>query len=321
MENVVVDDLLEFNFTEVDNKEFELHLQNKGIEQPDNITGQDQLRRKGVVLCGRLVEAVHGEIKGQKDGDYPCTLAIFEWYVHTRKPGMRIKFARIDISFKSSKGVSKYNPWIENCAPWGAYSLFETERTLEKTKGWQPSIKLGQEGIVNAEFPFVYELKETTDREEQIYVDGCPLPPQDGTYFHPDRFSAVQWNLFENKGQRSGIPRYFRTAVLLNRVESSNECFTADISIKVKVSTFEDTKERVKSFLGLNIKDDPLMFNPALKPKTNRFNGKIDDLEFPNIKLEDEMGFLLFRNRAVGKNKTESKEVTEGAAPSEVSTS
>lgn len=301
------DDLLEFDFAEVDEKEFELHLQHHGVEQPDNITGPDQLRKKGVVLCGRLAEAVHGHMKAPINSKVPntrsdpCTLAIFEWYVHTRDPGLRIKFACIDITFCSaetsgSDGGSKYDLWVKNCAPWGSYSLHQTLKTLEKTKGWRPSIKLGQDGIANAEIPFVYELKETVERGEQIYVDGCPLPPKDGMYVHPDRFSAVRWSLFENEGQQSGIPRYFRTAVLLDRTKAKDAKFKAQVDIKVKVSTYEDAKEKVKRFFGQNIKDDSLVFNPALPPKTNRFDDEIDDLGSDGVNLDDEAGFLLFKN-------------------------
>ncbi|RSL90272.1 hypothetical protein CEP52_014629 [Fusarium oligoseptatum] len=300
-------EILEFDFAEISDDDFQLHLQHHGIDQPNNITGQDQLRSKGVVLCGRLVEAVHGNMKihessglNQGPRTEPCTLAIFEWYVHTSKPGYRIKFACIDITFASSNLNVNHNPWVANCAPWGSYSLFETSRTLETTKSWQPTIKLGQEGVVTAESPLVYGLTETVERKEQIHVDGCPVLPKDGSYSHPDRFSAVRWNLFENKSQESGIPRYFRTAVLLNRAEGKDGKFTAAVEIKVKVSKVQDTIEKVRGFLGRNVKDDPLTFNPTLGPKTNRFVDMTGDLGEDGVNLDDEMGFLLFKNQGAG---------------------
>ncbi len=290
--------LLEFDFAEIDDGEFELHLLNKGVEQRTNVTGQDQLRQKGVVLCGRLAEVVHGHAK---DGQEPCTLAIFEWYVHTREPGKRIKFAQIGIHFKSSKEGLKYDPWVRDCAPWGAYSLFESNKKVEETKNWNPSLKFGQEGIVTAELPFTYELKETVDRQEHIYVDGCPLPPKGTAYYHPDRHSALEWNLFENEGQRSGIPRYFRTAALLDRTAAGPERFMAHVSLKVKVSMVEDATDKIKSFVGRRIKDEPIVFNPTLKPRTHQFDKMVETLG--SVSLEDEMGFLLFRNGVGAKAK------------------
>ncbi|KAG5797985.1 hypothetical protein H9Q69_002990 [Fusarium xylarioides] len=293
------DELVEFEFTEIDDKEFQLHLQHHGVEQPNNITGQDQLRSKGVVICGRLVEAVHGRMNvGESPQKQPCTLAIFEWYIHTSQPGQRIKFARIDMTFKSLESNRPgTDPWVADCAPWGSYSLFETKKTLEATKNWQPGVKIGQESVANAELSYVYGMTETVERGDQIFIDGFPLTPKDGVYSHPDRLSAVQWNVFENESQESGIPRYFRTAVLLDRSESKGSKFNAVVEIKTKVSTFEDMREKVNGFLGRKVKDDPLVFNPALDPKTDVFKDKIDDLGSHGVNLEEEMGFLLFRNR------------------------
>lgn len=296
---------IDFDFAEIDSKEFEFHLQHHGVEQPNNITGQDRLRQRGVVLCGRLVEAAHGWMKGDgltevhTDSKFePCTLVVFEWYVHTADPDQRIKFARIDIIFSSCEknGFGDCDPWVVQCAPGGAYSLFKTTKTVEKSKGWHPTLKVGQDGLISAESAFVYDLKETIVQNEQIYVDGCSLPPKNGAYFHPDKFSAVRWNIFENAGQKSGIPRYFRTAVLLNRNEDKEGKFLAEVETKVKVSTLEDAKERIRCFLGRDTKDDLLVFNPILPPKTNRFRGKLGSLGSDSVNLDDEMGFLLFKD-------------------------
>ncbi|KAM7187649.1 hypothetical protein V8F33_011116 [Rhypophila sp. PSN 637] len=320
---------IKVDYVELDDNEFEVHLKHFGVEQPDNFTGPDRLRDKGVVLCGRLTEAAHGVMARDSPATTrsthsdnpvtkdPCSLIVFEWYVHTTKPNCRIKFARIDVGFKakheegSTSGdqrqiEGKYDPWVQDCAPWGAYSLLETDKTLEKTKGWSPTLKLGVEGIpLSGELPYVYELKETVQRKEHLFVDGCPLPPlarKDGKpgYSHPDRFSTVQWNLFENAGQESGIPRYFWTCVLVNRSEmvrglGKDAKFEAEIVIKVRVSVFEDTVERVRAFLGRAVKDDDLVFNPALLPKTNRFDRRLGDLGPGGVKLLDEMAFVLFK--------------------------
>jgi len=336
------DSILRFNFVELDDREFELHLQHHGVEQPDNFTGPDQLGKRGVVLCGRLVEAAHGLMYADQNRDpppasssssssstvstttkreeekVPCTLAIFEWNVHTSRPGVRIKSAQINIAFKSvtadadgaAQAQQHCDPWVENCAPMGAYSLFETERTLEKTRGWQPSVKLGSEAVAGVESAFSYEAKETILRSEHVYVNGYPVAPspspeESSSYPHPDRMSAVQWSLYENKGQKSGIPRYFRTAVLLNRSGGGGrgqQRFKARISIDVRASWLEGARDKARGFFGrLNVKDDDLVFNPSLRPKTDRFDGRLDNLGRGGVNLEDEMGFLLFKGQALEK--------------------
>jgi hypothetical protein len=140
-------DLFRFDFAEVDEEHWETHMNNNGVVQRTNLTGQDQLRKKGVVLCGKLAEEVHGQLKAGGD---PCTLLVLEWYVVTRKRGVRIESARIDVTFHSARRNARY----------------ESERTLETTKGWRPTLKLGKDGVAAFELPFVYELKETGGREK-----------------------------------------------------------------------------------------------------------------------------------------------------------
>jgi hypothetical protein len=281
-----VDDLLEMGLIEVDEEEFETHLSNFSKPQQINLTGPDRIDKEGVVLCGRLVDVVHGEDAGK-----PQTLAIFEWYVHANHPGKRFKFAQIGVSFKSSTGDRRYDPAVVDCFPWGAYSVSKTTKKLETTRGWHPSVKLGQDGIATAENAFVYDLKETVERDQHIYVNGSPVLA-DG-YTDPDRLNAVQWNLFESESQRSGVPRYFRTAVLLERKPGDKSCFTARIDMKVKVSFMQDAKQKIKTFLGWNVKDDPAIFDPTLSPTTHRFDDKLKSLR--SVSLEHECPFLLFR--------------------------
>jgi hypothetical protein len=54
--------------------------------EPQDLIGQDQLREKGIVLCGRLVEAAHRSIKRKSvlainktkgTASDPATLIIF----------------------------------------------------------------------------------------------------------------------------------------------------------------------------------------------------------------------------------------------------
>jgi len=280
-----MDDILDFDIVEVSEEEFNLRLPNYGKVQQENITGQDQLK-EGIVLCGRLIEVVHGEDAGK-----PCTLAVFEWYIHARTPKKRFRFVQIGISFASSRDNPRYNPCVIECAPHGAYSLVETTKKVEKKKGWEPAVELGIHGAATVKSGFVYDLVETVDRAEHIYVNGIPV--LDGMNMDPDRQNAVEWNLFEAEGQQSGIPRYFRTAVLLERRPGDMERFTAKVSIKAKIAALDDAKRKVKSFLGQIPRDDPVIFDPTKPPTTQQFDTKLKSLG--SVPLEDQCVFLLFK--------------------------
>jgi hypothetical protein len=301
-----MDDLVDFELVEADDKELNWKLLNDGKVQQTNITGQDQTK-EDVVLCGRLLEAIHGWKAGT-----PCTIAIFEWYVHTRAPKKRFKFAKIGITFTSSTTNARDNPAVTECAPQGAYSLVPTTREVTKKKSWQPSASASILGVANVGSAFVYDLDETINRAEYIEVDGMPI--LDGASKDPDRHNGVEWTLFENEGQQSGIPRYFRTAVALERPSGTSATgrFTGKVSIKATMAgEWDDAKRRARVLLGRIPHDDPVIFDPSTN-KTARVG--LDLHALGSIALEEETGFLLFKEFAKKPESEKAAKAKDGQA-------
>ncbi|XXG96073.1 elongation factor EF-1 gamma subunit [Hypoxylon texense] len=159
------------------------------------------------------------------------------------------------------------------------FQYFFDKRWREKN----PNITRWCENVHNEPIFPALEYKLTYIDEAIKYT-----PPHD-----PDWLTAVQWELFEKETQKSEIPRYFRTAVILERRPGDVSRFTAKTSLKLKVSFWEDTKEKIKNLLGRNVKDSPAILDPSISPTTNRFDDKLNSLR--TVSLEPECIFLQFR--------------------------
>ncbi|KAI1739562.1 hypothetical protein F4680DRAFT_138977 [Xylaria scruposa] len=283
------DELIFFNLFEVDDQNFEFRLQNFGKEQQINFTGQDRLN-ENIVLCGRRIHTVHGALS---DGT-PSSLVVFEWYVHARVPGKRFKFVQIGVQFESTTGDPFYHPAVKDLAPRGSCALEETTDQVEAKRGWSPSVSLGFMGVLDLGTGYEYSQTRAGPRKDRIVVNGGSLFGSGSRY--PDRHHQVEWNLFENESIRSGVPQYFRTAVLLERRDGDMGRFTAKFSIKTKVDLVENMTNSLKNLIGLQISDDPIIFNPAtteLVPRIQSFINSLDD--YP---LKDESVFLLFTQQS-----------------------
>lgn len=81
----------------------------------------------------------------------------------------------------------------------------------------------------------------------------------------------MQWDLDENASTKGGLSSYFRTAVLLER--NDNSPFTAHFGIETKVNMITDFARKVKELVGLNPKDEPVIFDPE-KASTSPNNTK-----------------------------------------------
>ncbi|KAH8745519.1 hypothetical protein BGZ57DRAFT_228312 [Hyaloscypha finlandica] len=282
------DNFIDFNFVEVNDNTLEYRLPNFGREQQKDFTGQDRLK-ENIVLCGRRINTIHG----QHDG-VPHTLIIFEWYVHARTPRKRFKFVQIGVKFESSRNDPDYHPVIIEIAPRGSYALEETEDQVEKTRGWTPSASLGIHGTATLGTGYEYKLTRSGPRQDRIIVNGMSLFGEGSS--DPDRHYLAEWNLFENETAKTGVPRYFRTAVLLKRREDDMSPFTARFSIKTNISFLDDAGASLKKFRGLQVKDDPIIFNPNLVEYVPRFLPFVTSLG--NVHLENESVFMLFRGSA-----------------------
>ncbi|KAI1450697.1 hypothetical protein F5Y02DRAFT_424213 [Annulohypoxylon stygium] len=216
--------------------------------QRNNIT-----ERKGVIDVRCVsVDVVHGYIK---DGEGPATLIVYEFQFDPRKKARRIVAADIEFVFGSDAGKE---PEVVRISPRGRTTLAPTTQaeTITKTteayaSGNMFGVELGNdqrwEKAINRETTNATTVVGSIDLKGRNY----------GTS------NAVSWTLLENESIKTGVPAYFRAAVLLSR-EDDREFYS-----KFKIRTQVDLLSRFTQLFGSTPKDDPIRYDPAI-PSTKR---------------------------------------------------
>ncbi|CZS79656.1 unnamed protein product [Fusarium graminearum] len=187
-------------------------------------------------------------------------------------------FVRINAVFQGTKGCKSWDePSVYDIAPKGSFGLCRTNFTEEKKKDLEAS--LGAQFGGSASLKAVYGLSNSTVIGDKITISGQTyLDCNIGAEHDPDACNAVEWNFYENKSQRSGLPTYVRTAILVRR--ETDEKFTATFTIRAKVGILTDMESSLKRLLGY--KDDPIVFVPGMKEKTV-FDDMTDELHKINL--------------------------------------
>ena len=231
------------------------HLQNHGATERIWITGHD--RDEVVNVTGELAEVVHGHM--EDSGGKKCTLIVFNWWINGHNEGKQFKHVQIKATFKNEVKGAYYDPIVISLAPRGVYSMLQSSQPVDKTLKAGISAQT-QPALGSCGFTFSYESTTSTERQDFVKIIGSlqvePNKKEGGI-----RPNVVQWDLDENASTKSGLPSYFRTAVLLERKDDSP--FTAYFGIETKVDMFTDFTRKVKELAGLNPKDEPVIFNPA----------------------------------------------------------
>ncbi|KAE8440735.1 hypothetical protein EG329_006630 [Mollisiaceae sp. DMI_Dod_QoI] len=287
---------------------FQFRMPNNKAIQRTNITGFD--RREPMVVYGMRDATTHGT---DSDG-MPCTLIVFNWYLHSRARGKRFKSVRITINFattRSRDGTAAssttttnpkarnpyFDPAVRAIAPAGTYSVLRVPvRTDTKTTA-EANVAGGYMGVSGG-IKVAYELTRTIETTDSIVVNGMPLfDAHGGGGGDPDRLSGVEWHLFEDSTHQTGLPTYFRTALLLERRAGDKENFTAAFHIKTEIGAVDDVLASVRELFGIIPRDEPVIFSPAHKDaKKDRFDGVSGKLE--TVSLEDECKIVMYKETA-----------------------
>jgi hypothetical protein len=282
--------------------EYQPRIKNLGKIQRTKLTGFD--RREPMVVYGLRDVTIHGT----SSTGTPCSLIIFRWYLHQRQRNKRFKSLRISITFatqckdRAGKIDGYYHPHVATVAPNGTFALMPTVVKNES--------KISTEASIDADFggPSIgakvgYELSRTYETNKQITINGTEYPNY-GRHEQedPDRCNAVEWNLFENDGSSSGLPTFFRTAVLLERRLGDKSNFTAAITTKAEVDNLVDAKTKMKDLFGFIPHDDPVLFDPSAKGDTSY---KVFETKLDQVSIEDKCRFVMFRATSCPGNSTE----------------
>lgn len=290
---------------EVNEEEFELRIKAHGKKQHRNFTGYDQ--NKPAVVYGYRHATVHGSFVDDQDQSQDGSLIILDWHFLPRDPSKRFKFVRINAVFQGPEGCKSWDePSVYGIAPKGSFGLCRSNFTEEKKRDLEGS--LGAQFGGSASVKAVYGLSTSTVIGDKISINGqAYLDCNIGAERDPDACNGVEWNFYENKSKRSGLPTYVRTAILVRR--ETDEEFTATFTVRAKVGTLTDMESKLKRVLGY--KDDPIVFVPGMKEKT-AFDGMTDELH--KVNLLDQCIFIMDNDvpGASDEKDTEEPQMAEG---------
>jgi hypothetical protein len=284
--------------------EFVPRLKNHGKIQRTKITGFDQ--REPLVVYGLREDTIHGEDSNKM----PCTLVVFRWYLHERVRGKKLKSLRISIVFATERKKGKatdpwYDPHVRDVAPDGTFSMLPSTQKVEKKNIGEGSLDVGFGGP-SAGLKIGYELTRSLETVDQIRINGTPYSDYKGQeQGDVDRCNAVEWNLFENESLKSGLPTFFRTAVLLERRRGDDKHFTASFTIRAELDVLSDAQKSLKKMFGIIPKDDPVIFDPTVQ-EASRFDAFSKRLDA--VSLENECRFVMYK---VAPQHSESAKVEE----------
>ncbi|KAI2472763.1 hypothetical protein F4781DRAFT_382789 [Annulohypoxylon bovei var. microspora] len=287
---------------------------NFGKVQHRKFTGYDQ--KLPMVIYGFREETVHGT---SADGR-PHSLVVFRWGLQQRKRGRRFKSARLRIVFATSRTKdsssnssrdASYDPHVVDVKPNGSYTLLPTPVTVARTRAIEGGVEGGFQ-YAKGTAKVTYELSSTTTATDQIVINGVERSGYDiataKEVGDPDRCNIAEWQMFENTATRSGLPTFFRTAVLLERRKGDVANFTATFTIRAEVSNLTDAWTNLKRFVGLVPQDDPIIFDPSVEENGRLavFKNKLD-----TAPLADECKFIMFKDDPGSDQKTSDEKDTE----------
>ncbi|KAL1848126.1 hypothetical protein VTK73DRAFT_10207 [Phialemonium thermophilum] len=163
----------------------------------------------------------------------------------------------------ASDNLSFYDPGVIEVGPTVPIESDPVAYTVDQTKGLQLGVSVGYGGAsLDAEVSRE-RAERNIPRTDCRLLEGYPRYVQrnEGP---PD---GAHWTFCENVKARSGLPRVVRTAVLLER-RPGDELgrFAATVATQGHVSIWADLGEKLRKFVGLAVRDDPLILDPAPRP-------------------------------------------------------
>ncbi|KAK0654317.1 hypothetical protein QBC41DRAFT_332254 [Cercophora samala] len=237
-------------------------------------------RQQGVLEARcRSREIVHGRLS--PDSDEYATFLVYDIDLDTSKRSRRITNATVEFRFNSSVRDGEA-PLVHSLAP------KERERRLASTQEetitykTEGKVEAGPISIANAGVTIGYEKTTSKTTQDDARVTGGTLSDNYG------REIGARWRLTENSTTKSGVPSHLRCAMLLSRED--NGPFECKVTIRLEADWKSELGRRL---VGTTPSDDPVLFNPELKP-TNRLCKEGYDTE--NLGGIDLQGFVAIRD-------------------------
>ncbi|KAI6085392.1 hypothetical protein F4821DRAFT_240514 [Hypoxylon rubiginosum] len=274
------DDPFEIILADTNEESAHYRLQNEPDEkQRPYVTGYD---RKGALrVLGKLTDVVHGQYSASDEA--PCSLAVFEFAALGQKPASRrYREVQIEIVFAAhgTEGrpaaarrggaggdLSRWDPAVKGLAPSGHKSLLQTTHTAGRKHAFEVYAEAGADPVATAGTSYAYEVSDAVERGDSMVVEGMEAFVGRAA----GKPNAARFTLRENASQKSGVPRFLRVAILLERRPGDEGLFLATVNVRASVSVFADAGEKVHRIMGRIPMDDAVVFDPKVPPTTDRF--------------------------------------------------
>ncbi len=231
------------------------------------------IERRGIieVRC-RSCEIVHGILSPEAD-EY-ASLLVYQVDLDSTKRSRRIQSAEIKFEFRSST-PSGQAPRVHSLGPDGRFSVLPTTQDETVTRSAEVSVDASGLSVVTTGTSAKWEKIVSRTTHDEARVTGSTISDDFG------REIGARWVLHENESIKSGVPSLLRCAMLLARAEDGP--FQCNVTITMKADWKSELGMR---FVGQTV-DDPVLFDPKLKP-TNRLRKEgydTDNLE--SVDLSD----------------------------------
>ena len=234
-------------------------------------------RRGAIDIRCSCIDVVHGHFDGSAYG----TLLVLQFRFDPRKRARRIASANISLNFAGMKSGGP-RPEVYAISLDGRFSMIQTTRHEEVTRGGD--VKLGVSGIpaLQADGEFKWEKTTIADVTDATTVIGSI--DLIGYGYGPE--NCASWSLMENGTRKTGVPASIRVGVLLKR--KSQEPFQCTVEIKAEA----DFRSELERLFGSKPKDDPVLFNPELKPTNSLMKYKTENLSAFDLESVSDVTFM-----------------------------
>lgn len=228
------------------------------------------------VRCN-MTDVIHGEMGG--GSDQHATLIVLLFRFDVLENARRISRAEITVDFFGEDPTDRFaRPGVSAISFNNEFSLVEETETKSVTRAAEGNIGVSQ----FAELSGSLKWEETSERTRKSYTR--VIGSTDYESFSSGAYDRARWVLLENESTNSGVPKVFRTGILLEREDMDR--FGCDVKIKIKA----DVRSRLEDFFGWwKPDDDSVLFNPRAKVPARQLqaveSGKVDAKNLANFDL------------------------------------
>ncbi|KAK8054801.1 hypothetical protein PG993_000028 [Apiospora rasikravindrae] len=236
-----------------------------------------QQRKGPISVRCNMTDVIHGQMGGGSDEQATLIALLFRFDV--LENARRISRAEITVDFFGEDPTDRFSrPGVSAISFNNEFSLVEETETKSITRGAEMSIGMSQ----FAELSGSLKWEETTERTRKSYTR--VIGSTDYESFNSGAYDRARWVLLENESLNTGVPKVFRTGILLQREDM--EKFGCDVRIKIKA----DVRSRLEDFFGgWKADDDTVLFNPREKMPARQLqaveSGKVDTKNLGNFDL------------------------------------